>query len=151
MITNNTGYTIQRLRGLAADTKPLDVPNGSEYLEMDTGDKYLFDAAGSTWIKQGNGSGGGDSSVVMYNVQYDATNNNYTIPATAPELITIMESGKLLLLNIPHNAYPGGKYLEPVISIEVQSENVEEYSVNIRTHDFTFAAYSPNGYPEAAA
>ena len=29
MITRNTDYSIQRLRGLSTDTKPVNVPNGS--------------------------------------------------------------------------------------------------------------------------
>jgi hypothetical protein len=43
--------------GLSTDTKPskigaLYVTNGSAVLEMDTGDLYLYDEAGQTWIKQ---------------------------------------------------------------------------------------------------
>ena len=33
MITRNTDYSIQRLRGLSTDTKPVNVPNGSEFRE----------------------------------------------------------------------------------------------------------------------
>ena len=40
MITRNTDYSIQRLRGLSTDTKPTDVPNGSEFREMDTGGSH---------------------------------------------------------------------------------------------------------------
>ena len=64
MITRNTDYSIQSLRGLSTDTKPVNVPNGSEFREMDTGKKFLFSAAGMEWIEQpccGGGSGGGGS------------------------------------------------------------------------------------------
>lgn len=39
------------LRGLSTDTKPTDdyIPNGSSFLEMDTGDVYFWDKAGSQW------------------------------------------------------------------------------------------------------
>lgn len=43
MITRNTEYSIQRLRGLSTDTKPTDVPNGSEFREMYTGKDFMYD------------------------------------------------------------------------------------------------------------
>lgn len=46
MITRNTDYSIQRLRGLSTDNKPVNVPNGSEFREMDTGKKFLFRCCG---------------------------------------------------------------------------------------------------------
>lgn len=54
-VGENGGY-IEAI-GLSTDTKPakigsLDVTNGSAVLEMDTGDLYLYDEAGQTWIKQ---------------------------------------------------------------------------------------------------
>lgn len=45
------------LRGLSTDTKPTnltgygDVPNGSTFLEIDTGDIYAYDADGESWNK----------------------------------------------------------------------------------------------------
>lgn len=51
MITKNTIYTIQQYEGLSTDTKPTGVPNGSRFLEMDTGDVYMYDADGITWIQ----------------------------------------------------------------------------------------------------
>lgn len=51
MITKNTIYTNQQYEGLSTDTKPTGVPNGSRFLEMDTGDVYMYDADGSTWIQ----------------------------------------------------------------------------------------------------
>jgi hypothetical protein len=58
MITNagHAGTTITTgwdLRGLSTDTKPTyeAVPNGSTFVEMDTGDVYMFDRANSTWLK----------------------------------------------------------------------------------------------------
>lgn len=37
------------LRGLSADTKPMDVPNGSTFLEMDTGKVFAFDEENKLW------------------------------------------------------------------------------------------------------
>ena len=40
---------VAELHGLSTDTKPTNEANGSVFLEMDTGDLYMFDAAGTTW------------------------------------------------------------------------------------------------------
>ena len=43
-------------RGLSTDTKPTetnnmeDIPNGSSYLEIDTGDVYFYNADTKMWI-----------------------------------------------------------------------------------------------------
>lgn len=37
------------LRGLSSDTKPTDVPNGSTFIEMDTGNVFMFDEQNSQW------------------------------------------------------------------------------------------------------
>ena len=41
--------------GLSTDTKPTNgVPNGSTFIEIDTGDVYFYDATenGAGWVKQ---------------------------------------------------------------------------------------------------
>lgn len=48
MITKEPGW---ELKGLSSDTKPNDAPNGSTFLEMDTGDVYAFDATNTQWRK----------------------------------------------------------------------------------------------------
>lgn len=48
----------QELAGLHTDTKPTeDVATGSSFLEVDTGDVYLYDEAGTTWHKVGDSDG----------------------------------------------------------------------------------------------
>lgn len=48
---------VMRIDGLSAETKPVDkfdgmaIPNGSIYTEIDTGDKYMFDAENKVWYK----------------------------------------------------------------------------------------------------
>lgn len=48
---------VMRIDGLSTDTKPTDkfegmaIPNGSIYTEIDTGDKYMFDAENKVWYK----------------------------------------------------------------------------------------------------
>ena len=36
--------------GLSTDTKPSEVPNGSTFLEMNTGNVYIYDAANGAWL-----------------------------------------------------------------------------------------------------
>lgn len=48
MATKEPGW---ELNGLSSESKPLDAPNGSTFIEMDTGDVYMFDATGKTWYK----------------------------------------------------------------------------------------------------
>lgn len=44
-----TGVALE-IRGLSSDTKPTDdIPNGSSFLEMDTGEVYFWDAENSQW------------------------------------------------------------------------------------------------------
>ena len=40
-------------RGLSSDTKPTDdsIQNGSVFVEMDTGDVYMYDEENKTWHK----------------------------------------------------------------------------------------------------
>lgn len=48
---------VMHIDGLSTDTKPTDkfdgmaIPNGSIYTEIDTGDKYMFDAENKAWHK----------------------------------------------------------------------------------------------------
>lgn len=54
--TGADGRSVLRLAGLSTDTKPTGKLNGSEFLEMDTGDKYYYNEdadAGEEWTKPG--------------------------------------------------------------------------------------------------
>jgi len=58
MVTENKYPNLSReLFGLSADTKPttdfngVPISNGSAFLEIDTGDVYLFDKDAGDWTK----------------------------------------------------------------------------------------------------
>lgn len=52
MISLNTIYTIQQYDGLSTDTKPTtNIPNGSRFLELDTGKVFMFDQTNLTWLE----------------------------------------------------------------------------------------------------
>lgn len=48
---SSTLLTAWDLRGLSTDEKPEDdqVPNGSTFIEMNTGNVYFWDKAGNQW------------------------------------------------------------------------------------------------------
>lgn len=53
MISNMNSEGEFDLRGLSTDTKPTGerVPNGSAFVEMDTGKVYMYDAANAQWCE----------------------------------------------------------------------------------------------------
>ena len=48
-MVSNTNMAMH-YRGLSSDTKPASAPNGSDFLEMDTGKTWYFDADGDDWV-----------------------------------------------------------------------------------------------------
>lgn len=53
-VVKGTGDSQLEFRGLSTDTKPTeyngsDIPNGSLYIEMDTGKFYMFDLEHKAW------------------------------------------------------------------------------------------------------
>lgn len=70
-------------RGLSTDTKPTGITNGSTFLEIDTGTKYMYDEEGDEWCEMPGGGGSGtdpdavhstdvQAIVVLTQAQYDA-------------------------------------------------------------------------------
>lgn len=52
MLTISYDYTANgpaSIRGLSTDTKPMNVPNGSDFFEIDTSKVYMFDAENAQW------------------------------------------------------------------------------------------------------
>lgn len=56
-VTNEGGLILAEFRGLSTDEKPItinetdSIANGSSYIEIDTGDVYLYDAENQEWNK----------------------------------------------------------------------------------------------------
>lgn len=50
--TDNCANNCFDLRGLSTDAKPTDgIPNGSTFIEIDTGKVYMFDSVGNEWAE----------------------------------------------------------------------------------------------------
>lgn len=65
--------TKDRVEGecLSTDTKPVGgVANGSTLIEMDTGDKFMYDEANQTWLNITNPGGGGSAEVWFAGASY---------------------------------------------------------------------------------
>lgn len=65
--------------GLRGETKPVGVPNGSQFNEMDTGKWFVFDEENAAWhpmtipaFADGGGGGGGGSDLVVAHVTVGA-------------------------------------------------------------------------------
>lgn len=68
--------TFCTLAGLSTDTKPVGttlnenrsvaLANGSEFIEMDTGKKYIYDAENQQWNLASSGGGGGEGGTSNY-------------------------------------------------------------------------------------
>ena len=60
------GKVYNDVRCLSTDAKPTDnIKNGSVLTEIDTGNTYLFDAAGKSWHKIEGGGGSGLSVITV--------------------------------------------------------------------------------------
>ena len=46
---NGSNAVYQELSGLSTDTKPTGLATGSTFLEVDTGDVYVYNEASGTW------------------------------------------------------------------------------------------------------
>ena len=65
MVTKVTGYERPMLLfGLSTDEKPLDVLNGSMFVEMDTSKYYFFSKQTDEWLEQSGGDTPTGSDVV---------------------------------------------------------------------------------------
>ena len=59
MITWVTGDSVREIRGLSTDKKPVNadleegeiIPNGSVFIEMDTGKVFMFDYDNQRWLE----------------------------------------------------------------------------------------------------
>ena len=67
-ITSDGGLILAELRGLSTDDKPTrlngtdKVANGSTFVEIDTGKKYMYDAENEEWCESSSGGSGSSSN-----------------------------------------------------------------------------------------
>lgn len=120
MVTLNTCYTLQFYTGLQADTKPLGVPNGSMFLEMDTGKLFRFDAENQTWIDQANPTPSGGTFMIV-TFTFDADLDAFVADKTYAEIVAAVADGEIVVGIVAPNM-EGVSYLLQLSAIEKQSD-----------------------------
>lgn len=60
LLDDNVLYA--KIAGLSTDTKPTGLAMGSEFLEVDTGDKYLYNETSGEWVGGSSDSGSDDTT-----------------------------------------------------------------------------------------
>lgn len=120
---------VEEFRGLSTDDKPMNAANGSEFIEMDTGKKFLFSAADATWHEQPSSGGGG--SVEPLIVRLTAESEDDVMDKTYQEIYDSIANGVpayLLMTNVANSValfpiiecVPGHGY---AVHVDVGSEN----------------------------
>lgn len=132
--------------GLSTDTKPTGaVLNGREFVEMDTGKKYLFDYENGEWLEQPEEGGGGGGGVLIVHQSHDEVHGIYTLDKTWKEIADAILVGPVLLL-------AEDDFLEYSIgSSPIQSVSIEDGSYWVYFANGSFDTDSENGYPSYQA
>lgn len=121
-----TDGDINRYCGLSTDTKPTDgVPNMSEFSEIDTSKKYVFDEENGQWVEDtgsggGSGSGKQDKITVVGLAKFDGNGGfseaeadvDYQTPISfaghGGEFVVVANDGTLTTRDL--DAWEGGSY-----------------------------------------
>ena len=104
-----SGYDSPRassFAGRSIDDKPLDVENGSEFKEIDTGRVFRYDKENNLWIEQKSTSGGGGATEPYIEETYDADGN--LIGAKLYGYTKIRDNLFAGCLNLAHVSLPEG-------------------------------------------
>ena len=88
---------IKPIRGLSTQTKPINVPNGQKYYEMDTGKTFMFDGSHNTWYPQ-------DSRFVRADY-YGLSTSTKPIDVPNGKTYWEMDTQKKFMFDGTHNAW----------------------------------------------
>lgn len=92
--------------GRSVDDKPLDVENGSEFKEIDTGRIFRYDKENNLWIEQKSTSGGAGATEPYIEETYDADGN--LIDAKMYGYTFIRPAAFIGCINLVHISLPEG-------------------------------------------
>lgn len=136
MITRSTGYTFNVFHGLSTDTKPATgVVNGDKFVEIDTGDKYVFNGEDLQWVSESGGGGSSGGGVLTINVALGErdTYENTALDKTFAEILAAVSAGQVPLLSIYGAANDQTIVMSPTL---VYAPEGEDY--------FSVQCYPPN-------
>ena len=77
----------------STDTKPTNIPNGSECIETDTGKKFLYDADSSVWNEISSGGGSTPSSVIVVDLVYHSGDTWTVSDVNFADLVAAYKAG----------------------------------------------------------
>ena len=144
-ITSIPGSWFNKYRGLSTDPKPYTyVPNGSEFMELDTGKEFKFDAQNRKWIpwsqacggSSGSGQSQGSGTTVHIALSGNWSGND---PYTQPVTIT----GYATSANTRADIMPDDSIAEQMINDGVET-------IYIENDNNVFTAYAIGGRPSSA-
>lgn len=115
MVTLVENKTTAKYIGLSTDTKPTQIsdsvgmPNGSRFLEMDTGKKYYWSTNNQQWGEMPSSSGGGGSSsdggAFFVNVTIGSRWSESTADKTYSEILEAYQSGMVIYAKIESTGF----------------------------------------------
>ena len=106
-----TGKFLVKLRGLSLDDKPTTinggtVENGSTFIEIDTGDEYMYDLENTTWYKIASGNGGSEPMEKFDYVIPAGLYDDVTGEITDTDIISVLEEISSNFLDADNNIKP---------------------------------------------
>ena len=154
MITEKNASTVNGpfkvLRGLSTDSKPTDVANGTEFVEINTGKKFLFNEAAGAWVEQPAGGGGTSDYADLDNkpsingvtLTGDKTSEDLLIlptPYRVGSVLTVVEEGN----------YTAWMQMVPINIIDTAEDRYDPFNSNLTTiftNVLASALQSPNTF-----
>ena len=136
--------SLQKFRGLSTDTKPAAAP-GSEFLEMDTGKTYLYDAEGTQWTEQPASGGGPAIKKIVLNLEYDDAADDFVCSNPYEDIEEIRNNGWSGLIDIYFYMDEAYRRVKLAWSSDIEDGFVIEESGEYSwSNDYAAYAYTTN-------
>lgn len=162
-------YITTELRGLSSEDKPTSIneniiDNGSTFIEIDTGDKYMYDLENNEWYNISSNGGGGNMDKYDYFIDFGnnglwltSSSGSITDSAIVSQLNAIendyMTNKKPLIIYIKFN---DGQYthLSPCTRIETEIDGDSDneffsrlvFDVTYDSGDYYLTPYNANSW-----
>ena len=123
--------------GTNNDTKPTaGVSTGSKFVEVDTGDVYMFDEASGNWNKMssGGGGGGGGERVIIETEFYKGSSiyeRGFVSILDADVIAGYFKSGKSIIFHLPDTEYSSAYGFDSDVYVQAV-EYTDEYEAGER-------------------
>lgn len=145
-------HGLDRVEGecLSTDTKPTEgIANGSCLIEMDTGDRFMFDEANGEWLNITNPGGGGGAEVWLVGNEYGDQGGERIFPLSnagatdyMTELFTNSDNYQVFLNGeeLPYKMSMSDHGTESIIWTDGETEEAMTKGVNVSSTSGTMVA-----------